>query len=115
MLKVKFRGSFLPGHLNTIKLFRVHLFSALVTSRQSLNTNIIQYRHRWIFANSVKTHQHVHRKQQALNSWLRPKAGHADEVDEENEHFVSGIEIGRVGNAGDAGACMSMVHFDKFS
>ena len=48
-------------------------------------------RHRWIFANSF---QHVHRKQQTLNSWLRPKAGNADEVDEENEHFVSSIETG---------------------
>ena len=69
-----------------MKPFRVHLFSTLVTSRQSLNisdTNTIQYRHHWIFANSVKTHQHVHRKQQTLN---RTEAG---EVDEENEHFVS--------------------------
>ena len=35
--------------------------------------------------------------QQTLNSWLRLKAGHADEVDEENEHFVETGKGGVVG------------------
>ena len=39
-----------------------------------------------------------------LTSWLRPKTGHANEVDEENEHFVSSIETGKGGVVGDAGA-----------